>query len=145
MSSTKLPGGNRMPWSAHPDKAGKFWIPYYGRANEIGRLDPASGAIDEFPVPNLGTAAIHSAVPAQDGAVWLTEQGSNKIGRWDPDNPDNHRIPGHHPQAHHPGLIQGGASIWSTGRLSRFDPKTGVFTHIPEIADLLRHRAGSRG
>ena len=31
-----------------------------------------------------GTAAVHSAVPAADGSVWLTEQGSNKLGRWDP-------------------------------------------------------------
>jgi streptogramin lyase len=26
----------------------------------------------------------HSAVPAAGGSVWLTEQGSNKLGRWDP-------------------------------------------------------------
>ncbi len=38
----------------------------------------------DFPVPFTGTAAIHSAVPAADGSVWLTEQGSNRLGRWDP-------------------------------------------------------------
>jgi streptogramin lyase len=79
-----LPGPNRMPWSAHPDKDGTFWIPYYGRANKIGHLDPVTGEVREYPVPNLGTAAIHSAVPAADGSVWLTEQGSNKLGRWTP-------------------------------------------------------------
>ena len=36
----ELPGPDRMPWSAHPDKDGGFWIPYYGRANKIARLDP---------------------------------------------------------------------------------------------------------
>ncbi len=40
--------------------------------------------MEDFPVPNVGTAAVHSAVPAADGSVWLTEQGSNKIGEWDP-------------------------------------------------------------
>ena len=35
-------------------------------------------------MPHLGTAAIHSAVPAPDGSIWLTQQGSNKLGRWDP-------------------------------------------------------------
>src|SRR5436305_1873668 len=62
----ETPGPNRMPWSAYPDKEGKFWIPYYGRANKIGQLDPISGVITEYPVPETGTAAIHSAVPAPD-------------------------------------------------------------------------------
>ena len=127
----ELPGANRMPWSAHPDKNGKFWIPYYGRANKIARLDPVTAAIDEYPVPNIGTAAIHSAVPAEDGSVWLTQQGSNKIGRWDPKTekitefPDTIRK--------HTIRIDPEGRIWSTGGLSRFDPKTGVFTHIPEV------------
>ena len=80
----ETPGPSRMPWSAYPDKDGNFWIPYYGRANKIGELNPVSGVIKEFPVPETGTAAIHSAVPAPDGSVWLTEQGTNKLGRWDP-------------------------------------------------------------
>ncbi len=57
-----------MPWSAHPTKDGSFWVPYYGRANKIARLDPTTAEIKEFPVPNVGTAAIHSAVPAPDGS-----------------------------------------------------------------------------
>jgi hypothetical protein len=80
----ELPGPSRMPWSAFPDKDGNYWMPYYGNANKIGRLDPKTGEVQEYPVPNHGTAAIHSAVPAPDGSVWLTEQGSNKLGRWDP-------------------------------------------------------------
>jgi cytochrome c5 len=80
----ELPGPSRMPWSAFPDKDGNYWMPYYGNANKIGRLDPKTGEVQEYPVPNKGTAAIHSAVPAPDGSVWLTEQGSNKLGHWDP-------------------------------------------------------------
>ena len=80
----ELPGPNRFPWSGVPDKDGKIWMPYYGRANRIARLDPGSGEIQEFRVPNQTTAAIHSAVPAPDGTVWFSEQGANKIGRWDP-------------------------------------------------------------
>ena len=126
----ELPGGNRMPWSAHPDEHGKFWIPYYGRANKIGRLDPATGVVEEFPVPNIGTAAIHSAVPAKDGSVWLTEQGSDKLGRWDP---DTQKITEFEDSIRkHTIRIDAEGRIWSTGGLSRFDPKTGVFTHIPE-------------
>jgi len=127
----EMPGPNRMPWSAYPDKDGHFWIPYYGRANRIGRLDPATGAIEEFPVPESGTAAIHSAVPAPDGSVWLTEQGSNKLGRWDPatqkitefqDDWGKHTI-----------RIDAKGEVWSTGGLTRFDPKYQSFTHINDV------------
>jgi len=139
----ELPGPDRMPWSAHPTADGSFWIPYYGRANKIARLDPASGEIKEFPVPNLGTAAIHSAVPAPDGSVWLTEQGSNKLGRWDPQTKQiaeyqDSYLPGKE------GVTAGGAKhtvrvdnqgrVWSTGTpLTIFDPKTGKYTHITDV------------
>ena len=92
----ETPGPDRMPWSAHPDKDGKFWVPYYGRANKIARLDPETGKMEEFPVPNVGTAAIHSAVPAPDGSVWLTEQGSDKLGKWDPQTKEITEYPGRH-------------------------------------------------
>jgi virginiamycin B lyase len=127
----EMPGPNRMPWSAYPDKDGRFWIPYYGRANRIGRLNPATGVIDEFPVPETGTAAIHSAVPAPDGSVWLTEQGSNKLGRWDPatqkitefqDDWGKHTI-----------RVDAKGEVWSTGGLTRFDPKYQTFTHITDV------------
>jgi streptogramin lyase/cytochrome c5 len=127
----ETPGPDRMPWSAHPDKDGKFWIPYYGRANKIARLDPATGKMDEFPVPNVGTAAIHSAVPAPDGSVWLTEQGSNKLGRWDP---QTHEITEFQDDwRKHTVKIGKNGLVWSTGGLSVFDPKTDKYVHIKEV------------
>jgi virginiamycin B lyase len=138
-----LPGPNRMPWSAFPDKDGNYWMPYYGRANKIGRLDPKTGEVQEYPVPNQGTAAIHSAVPAPDGSVWLTEQGSNKLGRWDPAT----RIITEFQDAYVPGkegTVAGGSKhtlridargrVWATGGpLTMFDPKAGKFTRFSEI------------
>src|SRR6202795_852308 len=79
-----MPGPSRMPFSAAPDKNGYFWIPNFGIGNKITRLDANTGAMEDFPVPNVGTAAVHSAYPFSDGSVWLAEQGSNKLGRWDP-------------------------------------------------------------
>jgi virginiamycin B lyase len=139
----ELPGPNRMPWSAFPDKDGTYWMPYYGDANKIGRLDPKTGEVQEYPVPNHGTAAIHSAVPAPDGSVWLTEQGSNKLGHWDPatrtitEYQDTY-IAGKE------GTVAGGSKhtlridaqgrVWATGGpLTVFDPKTQKFTQIKEI------------
>jgi virginiamycin B lyase len=127
-----LPGPNRMPWSAHPDADGTFWIPYYGRANKIGHLDPVSGEVTEYPVPNLGTAAIHSAVPARDGSVWLTEQGSDKLGRWDPATREITEFPdskGKHTVRIDPNT----GYVWSTGAMTRFDPKTEKYDHIVEV------------
>jgi virginiamycin B lyase len=121
-----------MPWSAHPDKDGSFWIPYYGHANKIARLDPATAEIKEFPVPNVGTAAIHSAVPAPDGSVWLTQQGSNKLGRWDP---ETQKITEFQDtlRKHTIRIDPKTGYVWSTGALTRFDPKTEKFAHIPEV------------
>jgi len=133
------PGPNRMPWSAHPDRDGTFWVPYYGRANKIGHLNPVTGEMKEYPVPNIGTAAIHSAVPAPDGSVWLTEQGSNKLGRWDPKTEqiteylDADPKSGAAMRKHTVRVDPKTGMIWSTGVLSVFDPKTEKFTHIPEV------------
>jgi virginiamycin B lyase len=127
----EMPGPNRMPWSAYPDKDGKFWIPYYGRANRIGELNPVSGEVKEYPVPNLGTAAIHSAVPAPDGSVWLTEQGSNKLGKWDP---KTQKITEYQDDwGKHTARVEANGQVWSTGGLSRFDPKTETFVHIADV------------
>ena len=79
-----MPGPSRMPFSATPDKNGYLWIPNAGVANKITRLDPMTGEMQDFSVPNVGTAGVHSTIPAADGSVWLAEQGSNKLGRWDP-------------------------------------------------------------
>jgi virginiamycin B lyase len=137
-----LPGPNRMSFSAVPASDGSVWIPYYGRANQIARLNPQTGEVREFTVPNQGTAAIHSVFPAPDGSVWLAEFGANKLGRWDPktdtitEYPDAY-LPGKE------GLMQGGAKHtvrvgpdgmpWSSGwPLSRFDPESGKYTHFGE-------------
>src|SRR6476646_9799567 len=63
-------GPTRFPWTAHPDKDGNFWTPEYGQANKVNHFDPVSKVMKEYPVPNLGPALIHSAVPAPDGSVW---------------------------------------------------------------------------
>ena len=127
----EMPGGNRMPWSAKPDKDGAFWIPYYGKANKIGRLNPETGEVKEYPVPYTGTAAIHSAVPAPDGSVWLTEQGSARLGKWDPktekiteyqDNLRKHTV-----------AVDTNGFVWSTGGLTRFDPKTEKYDPIKDV------------
>ena len=134
-----MPSSSRMPFSAAPDKNGDFWIPNFGVANKISRLNPKTGEIQDFPVPNLGTAAVHSAVPATDGSVWLTEQGSNKIGEWDPHTQQIIEFQ----DAYLPGKLGYGAgskhtlrfdpdgNVWASGNpLTRFDRRTKRFTRF---------------
>jgi len=139
-----MPGPNRMPFSAAPDKDGKVWIPDFGSGNRIGRLDPNTGEIEEFVAPNKGTAGIHSAVPAPDGSVWLAEQASNKVGKWDPKT----RLITEYQDTYKPGMegLEDGGSkhtvrvdhqgrVWGTAvfnNLTVFDPRTNEFSHFPD-------------
>ncbi|MGH9785438.1 MAG: carboxypeptidase regulatory-like domain-containing protein, partial [Terriglobia bacterium] len=141
----EMPGPNRHPFSATPDKDGYLWLPYFGRANAIGRLDPKTGAIEEFPVPHQGTAGIHTAVPAPDGSVWIGEQASNKVGKWDPAT----RTITEFQDRYKPGLegFEDGGSkhtvrvdhtgkVWGTAVgsiLTAFDPKTREFNHFNDV------------
>jgi sugar lactone lactonase YvrE len=127
----EMPGPNRFPWTSHGDKDGFRWTPEYGQANKVMRFDPKTAQMTEFPVPNMGPALIHSAVPAPDGSVWMTEAGAKKIAHWDPvtqkiteyqDDWRKHTI-----------RVAPDGRIWSTGGLTVFDPKYETFTHIPEV------------
>jgi len=140
-----MPGPNRMPFSAVPDKDGYLWIPDFGPANRIGRLDPKTGHIEEFVVPNKGTASVHSAVPAPDGSVWAAEQSSNKLAKLDP----NSKQVTEYQDTYAPGkegLENGGSKhtvrvdpkgrVWGTAvfaPLTVYDPKTGEFTHFKDV------------
>jgi virginiamycin B lyase len=140
-----MPGPSRMPFSAAPDKNGYLWIPNFGIANKITRLDPKTGEMQDFPAPNVGTAAIHSAFPAPDGSVWLTEQGSNKLGRWDPKTQAITEFQDPYLEGKE-GIMPGGSkhtvrfdakgNMWASGDpLSRYDVETGKFTNFWEIAN----------
>ena len=136
----EMPGPSRMPFSAAPDKDGYLWIPDFGVANKITRLDPKTGDMQDFSVPNVGTAGVHSAVPAPDGSVWLAEQGSNKLGRWDPETKkiteyQDEYLPGKEGTedggSKHTVRLDPSGKVWcSGGMFSRFDPETAKFTHF---------------
>jgi len=139
----EMPGPDRMPFSAAPDKDGYLWIPDFGLANMITRLDPKTGKMEDFSVPHGGTAAIHSAVPGPDGSVWFAESGLNTIGRWDPTT----RKISEYQDAYLPGkqgIGEGGSkhtirldpsgNVWGSGSpLTKFDPETRKFTRIDDV------------
>ena len=86
-----------------------FWIPYYGRGNEVVRLNPKTAELTRFPLPFAKTAGIHSAIPAPDGTVWFTEAALGNRA-FEPAHQGDHRISEFaaarrqaHRRAHHSG------------------------------------------
>jgi virginiamycin B lyase len=132
-------GSNGLPWSAVPDKDGNLWIPYYGRGNEVARLNPKTAEVTHFPLPPEASAGIHSAIPAPDGTVWFTEFFLNKIAHLDPktkeitEYQDEGTVPDERPSKHTIRMDKQGR-LWMSGSpLSRFDVETKKFTHYPEV------------
>jgi virginiamycin B lyase len=132
-------GSAGLPWSAAPDKDGDFWMPYYGRGNEVGRLDPKTGEVTHFHLPSEKSAGVHSAIPAPDGTVWFTEFFLNKIAHLDPktneitEYQDEGAPAGQRPSKHTIRMDNQGR-LWMSGSpFSSFDPKTKKFTHYDEV------------
>ena len=75
--------------------------------------------------------------------MWFTEQGSDKIGKWDPATNEvteyqDPQIPGKEGTlpggSKHTLRVEPNGDVWSTGGpVSKFDPKTKQFTDIKEI------------
>jgi len=147
----EMPGPHYFPFGAAPDKAGGIWVANHGATNKITHLDPATGVMKDFPVPYAGAALIHSAVPADDGSVWFTESGkSHNLGRWDPatqkiteytddSGPTDMslgamgEIVG--PGQKHTVRVDRAGNAWASGvPLTKFDPRTGKYTHFTDAA-----------
>ncbi|HVZ60924.1 MAG TPA: carboxypeptidase regulatory-like domain-containing protein [Terriglobales bacterium] len=137
----EMPAESWMPFSAAPGKDGSMWIPNFGNANRITRLDPKTGETESFKVPFERTAKIHSAAEAPDGSVWATEQGSNRIARWDPVTRKITEYQDFYPRENgtdrgrkHTLIFDLEGNVWSTGTpLSRFNIKTKEFDHFKEV------------
>ncbi len=139
-----MPGPSRMPFSATPDKNGMIWIPNFGPANKITRLDPKTGMMQDFSAPSTITADIHSSVPAADGSVWLTEQTTNRLGRWDPvtqkiteyqdqylPDKDGNLTMG----SKHTVRLDNKGRVWASGGpFVMFDPETQKYTRFDQFA-----------
>src|SRR5215469_17333333 len=52
--------------------------------NKIGRLDPKTGAIQEYPLPESKNAGPHGLVADKDGNIWFTANFGGYIGKLDP-------------------------------------------------------------
>lgn len=135
-----LPTAKAFPWSAYPTKDGRVMIPEFN-ANQVGVLDPKTGKIEEYHVPETRPAHIHSAVMASDGMVWAAESsGVHKVARFDPktkewkefEDPSTVATRGTMNGRRHTVHVGPDGSIWSSGTpVTRFNPKTGEAKAYP--------------
>jgi len=139
------------PWSAAEDKDGMLWIPYYGRGNEVVRLNPRTAEMTRFGLPFAKTAGIHSAVPAPDGTVWFTEAALGRIAHLDPVTKEiteyqNSPLPDGRRTGTHTVRVDGFGRVWVSGgpAISLYDPKTEAFTHF-DLGGTYGNVAGQNG
>lgn len=100
-------------------------------ASLIGRLDPETGAMEEF---RLSPAARpHSIVPDAEGQIWYTGNSNATIGRLDP---ETGRITEYATEARdpHTAVFHPNGNLYFTsqhaGMLGRLDPETGIVTEV---------------
>jgi virginiamycin B lyase len=147
------------PGSSKQDKDGNMWMEMGGG---LSKLNPETGELHTWRLPDATRPFIHEILPTSDGYVWLTIEKQNALARFDTrmekfevyrqpyDGPPPAEM---EPNAPWPNLrhTQGGqtsdprrhtavvdlqGNIWSSGRpLSKFDVETKKYTFFPEVPD----------
>ncbi len=121
------PGSRPHDPLAMPD--GSIW--YTGQmADVLGRLDPTTGAIKQYPLPpNSGP---HGLVADKDGNIWYTANFAGYIGKFDPRTGHVTQYPMPDPAAHdpHTPVFDRHGVLWFTVQdgnfVGRLDPVTGT-------------------
>lgn len=139
------------PWSAAEDRDGMIWIPYYGRGNEVIRLNPDTAGMTHYRLPSPRVAGIHSVIPSADGTVWFVETALGRIVHLDPATKalNEIQIPalpdGKHPGAHTIRVDDMGR-VWASGGpvITRFDPKKNDFQHY-DVSGTYANTVGQNG
>lgn len=119
---------------------GSLW--YTGQlANVLGRVDPTTGAIKEFPLktPHSGP---HGLQEDKDGNIWYTGNTGSLMGKLDPKTGQVTEYPTPEAGDPHTLIFDNNGILWFTmqnlNRIGRLDPKTG------EMKLLTPPTAGSR-
>jgi len=98
--------------------------------NKIGRLDPKSGAFQEFPL-KLEDSGPHGLVADGEGNIWFTGNFKGYIGKLDPRTGavTEYKIPDPKGEDPHTAVFDGAGTLWFTLQTSnmvgRLDPKSG--------------------
>ncbi|HTW08924.1 MAG TPA: putative Ig domain-containing protein [Acidimicrobiales bacterium] len=71
-----------LPWGITTGPDGNLWFTEEGGDN-IGEIDPSTGAVTEYPVPTPA-AEPEGITVGPDGNIWFTEEEGDNIGELDP-------------------------------------------------------------
>jgi virginiamycin B lyase len=99
------------------------------RGNLIGRIDPATGAMTEYPLPPQ--AMPHSVTLDAAGNVWYTGNGNGTIGKFDPKTEaiTEYKMPDPAARDPHTAIFDRTGILWFTlqqsNMIGRLDPASG--------------------
>lgn len=100
-------------------------------ASLAGRLDPETGAMEEFRLPP--TARPHTIVPDDDGNIWYTGNSNATIGRLDPETGTVTEFPTQARDPHSAVFRPNGNLFFTSqgaGMLGRLNPDTGELREV---------------
>lgn len=108
---------------------GAIW--YTGQlANRLGRVDPKTGVVKEYPLAPL--TGPHGLVEDKDGDIWFTGNFAGLVGRLDPKTGEvtAYQMPDRKARDPHTIAIDHSGIVWFTlqnaNMLGRIDPKVGA-------------------
>jgi virginiamycin B lyase len=113
-----------------------WWTGQY--ASRLGRVDPRSGAMKEFPLdtPNSGP---HGLVEDRDGNVWYTGINVHELGKVDPKTGavTEYKVPEPGRNPHTPIFDQKGMLFFTmqNGHVGRLNPANGEFKIVKSPSD----------
>lgn len=132
--ATPTPGSRPHDPLATPD--GMIW--WSGQfANRLGRLNPVTGEMKEFPIPLK--AGPHGLINDKDGNIWYAGNWGGHIGKLDPKTGEftYYKMPDPKAKDPHTPLFDKNGILWFSvqngGFMGRLDPKTGdirLFTPV---------------
>jgi virginiamycin B lyase len=99
--------------------------------NKLGRLDPKTGAIQEYPLPSDKNAGPHGLVADKEGHIWFTANFGGYIGKLDPrtGKVTEYKMPLEKADDPHTAVFDATGILWFTvqggNMVGRLDPRSG--------------------
>jgi virginiamycin B lyase len=110
------------------DKDGNIWFTGNSAAL-IGKLDPKTGAVTEYPMPAPDANDPHTLIFDRDGILWFTVQQANMVGRLDPATGDIQLVTSPTPKSRPYGMALNSKNVvffvdFGTNKVASIDAKT---------------------
>ena len=107
---------------------GAIW--YTGNFNaRIGKLDPKTGQVTEYPMPDAAARDPHTPIFDQKGTLWFTVQGGNMVGRLIPQTGEVKLVTSPTPRSRPYGMVVNSKGIpffveFGSNKIASIDPNT---------------------